>query len=272
MRVLNRFAVSAVVALGACAGKGGSGPVAPMVVDAERIIPSIEALDRVKAKCKLTIRNVRATPVTVTGFSYSFTAEDPMVESVSKKIEAKHVIEAGTTVSIELEEEMRLPIKSDGYLDLLAKRSVPVKLAGSVTFDDETSTDFVRAGSVAMPKLPKLVVFQTQAGRYEGEGVNVIFYLRLVNENPFGTVVETATYAIELEGKTVTDGTAGIGIRLVQGGAQEYEVNADIDESTFGSDYKKYLKASIIDYVVSGELTIEGITTPYSHGGTIEFD
>jgi len=41
---------------------------------------------------------------------------------------------------------------------------------------------------------------------------------------------------VYLDGKKVSEGTAGIGIRLPQGSVQEYEVNTSIDESTFGDD------------------------------------
>jgi LEA14-like dessication related protein len=163
-----------------------------------------------------------------------------------------------------------LPVGTDGYLELIRADTMPVTMTGIARFADGTTTEFSKNGAIAFPNIPQLIVYESQAAKYGDEGLDVTFYLRLVNENPFGTVVDTATYQVFLDGKMVREGTAGIGIRLPQGSVQEYEVNTSIDRASFGADYAKYLEMDAFPYEVRGEVVVGGMKVPFSHEGSIE--
>ncbi|NJK89020.1 MAG: hypothetical protein HC923_06175 [Myxococcales bacterium] len=148
---------------------------------------------------------------------------------------------------------------------------VPTLVKGTANFADGSAVSFERNGALKMPNLPKLVINDVQAGRYEDKGIDALFYLRLINENPFGVVVDSATYEVLLDDRSVREGTAGIGIRLPQGSAQEFEVSASVDENTFGKDYVRYLDMSSISYRVRGQVVVEGETLPFEYSGTLEY-
>jgi len=262
---------SVALSLGAagCAASEPAGPLEPVEVRVDRLYPTIESMEEVLVTAKIVLTNPRATAATLTAIDYTLTPESEL-EPVSGRIEVAQPLEAGQALSTEIEEAVSLPLGEEGYLELVRRNTLPIQLSGVARFGDGSTSEFSKNGAIAFPNVPELVVYESQAASYEEQGVDVTFYLRLTNENPFGTVVDRATYEVYLDGKKVSEGTAGIGIRLPQGSVQEYEVNTSIDESTFGDDYARYLDVESFPYEVKGQVVVSGMELPFSHRGTIE--
>lgn len=265
------LAAALAVSAWACAGSQPAGPLEPVGVEVDRLFPTIEGMDEVSVKAKLVLSNPREVPATLVSIEYTITPEGDL-GPVSGQLEAQQPIAPGQSLSTQVAESITLPIGSETYLQLVQLDTMPVVLEGVARFEDGTTTSFRKNGAIAFPNVPQLIVFESQAAKYGDEGLDVTFYLRLTNENPFGTVVDTASYEVLLDGKMVREGTAGIGVRLPQGSVQEYEVNTSIDASTFGADYRKYLEMDSFPYVVRGSVVVSGMKVPFSHEGTIELD
>jgi len=262
-------AVSAAGALVACAGAQPATPPPPVAVEIDRLFPTIENMGAVSVTAKVVITNPRDAAATLTGIEYTVTPEGDLAPA-SSRLDAEQSIEPGQTISTEVAASVPLPVGEAGYLDLIRANTMPVTLTGVARFSDGTTSEFTKNGAIAFPNIPELIVYESQAARYGEQGVDVTFYLRLVNENPFGVVVDTATYAVLLDGKLVREATAGIGIRLPQGSVQEYEVNTSIDQATFGDDFQKYADMDAFSYEVRGEVVVQGMKMPFVHEGTIE--
>lgn len=255
---------------GACAGGRPSGPLPAPEVQVERLVPSVDSMEQVSVTTKMTVRNPRETPVTIRAVQYSVKALEGPEWSVSNALQAGQELGSGQTVSVSLEQPIDLPAEREPYLAMLAMETIPVRMEGVLSLEDGTETPFEKRGSIAPPNMPRFVVYEAQAAVYAEEGVDVTFYLRLINENPFGVVVESAEYAIQIDGKEVAEGTAGIGVRLPAAGVQAYEVNVSIDESTWGDGWEQKMDASSLAYEMNGRLTMPNVQIPVEESGTIE--
>jgi LEA14-like dessication related protein len=256
----------------ACAS-GSKEPLAPIQVDVDRIIPATQGMRKARVRAKLTITNPRQIPVTVSKVEYLVKTEnlEPAMEGRST-LTPNSELPPESAAQVELSQDLSLPEEPEALLGALRLEEILVEMQGTIYFADGTSTSFSRKGSIAPPNLPRFVVHEAQTSIYEGEGIDVTFYLRLINENPFSVVVETASYEVVLEGKKVSEGTAGIGIRLTQGAVQEYEVSVTVDEKNFGKDWKSMLDQSSLDYEMQGKLVMEGFTVPVSKAGSVDMN
>lgn len=262
--------VAAWGAAAACAGGKPAGPLPGVKAEVERLIPSVDSMKQISVTTKMSLMNPRETEVVVESISYEVKSIEGDVISASGELQAGQALEAGKTVELTLERTIALPQDPQTYLGLLKTDTVPVMLSGVVRLADGTETSFSQRGSVAPPNLPRFIVQEAQAASYETEGIEVTFYLRLINENPFGVVVDSADYAISIDGKDVSEGTAGIGIRLAASGVQEYTVNVAIDESTYGAAYKAKMDQEKLDYVMKGQLVVSGMELPVETEGEIK--
>lgn len=253
----------------ACAGGQSAGPMPPAEVSVERLIPSVDSMREVSVTTKMTVRNPRDEPVVVEGVRYSVRSVEGPEWTVENQLQAGQSLPAGQTVQVALSQPIELPSEDEAYLETLRMDTVPVVMQGVLRLADGTETQFEKKGSIAAPNLPRFIVHDAQAAVYEEEGIEVTFYLRLINENPFSVVVESAEYAISLEGKKVSEGTAGIGVRLAAAGVQQYEVNVNVDEETFGAGYKDKMSAESLSYQMEGSLLVQGMTVPVTTSGDL---
>lgn len=261
------------LALTGCAASTPEGPAPAIEVEVDRLFPTIEGMDEVSVKAKIVLTNPRETAAVLTAIEYTVTPDpESNLAPQSGRLDVEQPLPPQQALSTEVVQTIPLPLGEEGYLDLIELNTAPVTLTGVARFADGTTTEFEKNGSIAFPNIPEIIVYESQAAKYGEEGLDVTFYLRLTNENPFGTVVDTATYEVLLDGTKVREGTAGIGIRLPQGSVQEYEVNTSIDAASFGADYTRYLDMDSFPYVVRGQVVIAGMKVPYEHRGEIELD
>lgn len=259
-------------AVAACAS-GPVEPPTPVEVTVKRMIPSTSNLSTAEMTISLQVTNPRETPVLVDGVTFELASEDEGLGlSGASNVDMGSELPAGGVATLELRQTINLPKGTEAYQAVVTRETIPVLLTGVVRFGDGTETSFSKPGTLAPPNVPTFVVHEAQAASYEGTGIDVTFYLRLINENPFGIVVENAGYEIILEGKKVREGTAGIGVRLPQSGVQEYEVATTIDASSWGKDWKQMLSKETLSYRLAGTLTVNGMDVVLDQTGTIRLN
>ncbi|MEM1023245.1 MAG: LEA type 2 family protein [Myxococcota bacterium] len=256
----------------ACAS-GSNEPLPPPEVKVERIIPSTQSLREANVRAKIRITNPRELPVTIAKVEYLVRTEnlDTPIEGRST-LTPNSELPGKSAAEVELSQDLAFPEAAEAFLAAAGKEEILVQMEGAISFGDGTSASFIRKGSIAPPNLPRFVVHEAQSSIYEGEGIDVTFYLRLINENPFSVVVENASYEIVMSGKKVAEGTAGIGIRLTQGAVQEYEVNVTVDETSFGKGWKSMLDQESLSYSMTGELVMENFNLPVEQNGSIDLN
>jgi LEA14-like dessication related protein len=117
--------------------------------------------------------------------------------------------------------------------------------------------------------LPKFTVYDAQAARYGTEGLEVTFFLRLINENVFSVTIEQVDYTVAINGKELKSESGAIGTRLPSGAGQEFEVGVVLDPKSFG-DVKTILSEGKLDYTVTAKVQVAGLELPFEFSKSIE--
>lgn len=243
----------------------------PPVVKIERLFPQPESLDASKLLVKVSIGNPQSEAVMLDSITYSVDTGD-IAGVIEGSVPIGSSIESQQLAEAEFEVEVPFP-KADpeAYVAVLGAETVPLHVKGQANFSGLGSIPFERKGAVATPSLPKFIVHDAQAARYGKEGVDVTFFLRLINENAFTVTVGEVGYKVEVYDKVLKEQTAGIGSTLVAGAAQEFEVSVVLEEKTYEGITKK-LKSGKLNYRVFGDVTVDEIEAPFEHLGEIEID
>jgi LEA14-like dessication related protein len=256
--------------LSACAGTPKAAPKAEIGIDVDRIMPLADSLDASAVEVTLLLTNPDKEPIKVTGVTYEIDTGD--VAGVLKgEADADATIESQQEVEVKFKQSIPFPEEIEAYKEILDRRTVPVKLKGQVKLSDGRVVDFARLSEVATPTLPKFVVHDAQAARYGKEGIDVTLFLRLINENVFGVMIEGVDYTVSVNGKEIKSEQAAVGVRLIAAGAQEFEVGSVLDEETLGKErVKEILAARAVSYKVTGKVEIQRLTIPFDYDGEIK--
>jgi LEA14-like dessication related protein len=252
----------------ACAGqKGGAGPQ-DVAVKVNQLFPRNTSLDASQIAVKLQLFNPRTGGVTIEKINYEIDTGD--VSGIVKgSKDGGDTLESQQTAEVEFEQSIPLPKDRDAYQKVLAGGNIPVSVKGTVHFADGSSSDFERQGSVGTPSLPKFEVTDAQAARYGSEGLDVTFFLRVINENDFSVTIEQVEYAISINGKELKKEAGAIGTRLPSGAAQEFEVSVILDPKTF-PEVKGILTEQKLDYTVAATVQVAGLEIPFEQSKGIE--
>lgn len=241
------------------------------VVKVERLFPQPDSLDASKLLVKVSVGNPRSGSITLESITYQVDTGE-VAGIVEGKVDINSAIEAGQLAEAEFAVE--IPFSTDDpetYKAQLALETIPLTVKGQANFAGLGSFPFERPGAVATPRLPKFVIQEAQAARYGDQGLDVTFFLRLINENSFTVTVSEVNYVIEIYGTKLKEQTAAIGSTLVSGSAQEFEANVVIEEKTFPGVTKK-LKSGVLDYRVVGAVTVNEVEEAFEHSGEIKVD
>lgn len=266
-RITTAAAIGA-LCLAACASQKPVKKEDDVAVRVRGLLPKNKSLDASAIAVKLELYNPRSNGVKISKIAYAIDTGEVsgVVEGTS---DGGAMLESQQTAELEFEQAIPFPEDRAQYKEVVEKGVIPVSVSGTVHFADGSSAAFEREGSVATPLLPKFVVFDAQAARYGEEGLDVTFFLRLLNENVFPVTIEQLTYAVSINGKELKSETAAIGTRLPQGAGQEFEVSVILDESKF-EGVKQILADGKFEYTVTGMLAVAGLELPFEHPGEIE--
>lgn len=254
--------------LAACASQKPVEKTEDVAVRVGGLLPKNKSLDASAIAVKLELFNPRKAGVKISKIAYAIDTGE--VSGVVKGTsDGGATLESQQTAELEFEQAIPFPEDRSRYKEVIEKGVIPVSVSGTVHFEDGSSAPFERAGSVATPLLPKFVVFDAQAARYGEEGLDVTFFLRLLNENIFPVTIQELTYTVSINGKELKSETAAIGTRLPQGAGQEFEVSVILDESKF-EGVKQILTDGKFEYAVTGKLAVAGLELPFEHPGEIE--
>jgi LEA14-like dessication related protein len=241
-----------------------------VAVGVERVLPKAESLDASAIEVTLKIVNPGSGPIKIDRIDYELDTKE--VSGVLKgSAPSSATIESQQTAEVSFTQSIPFPDDKEAYKAVIDRGTIPIEMTGSVVLGDGTKLKFEKRGAVATPTLPQFIVFDAQAARYEEHGLDVTLFLRLINENVFPVSIEGVRYTVYVEDKKIKSEQAAVGVRLLQGGAEEYEVSTILDEKTFEKGKVKALLAEgKVTYKVSGKISLPRLDIPFEHTGEIE--
>lgn len=241
-------------------------PAAPDV-RVGRLFPKPDSLKASQIAVTLEVRNPGRHPIVVHAIDYAVDTRD-VSGVLTGTVESGATLEARQLAELEFTVQIPFPKEPLLFRAVLERGTLPLTVQGNVRFEDGAVVPFERNGAVATPTFPRLIVHEVQSARYGEEGVDVTFFLRLLNENPFAVTIGNVTYTIRIEGTEAKSAQGAIGVRLAQGAAQEFEVVVIIDETTF-KNVKEILRSGRVRYGVRGHVSVGRYEQPYAHEGKI---
>jgi LEA14-like dessication related protein len=260
---------AAQLALFGCASQPvAQGPAPQVEVRVERMLPVNESLDESRLTVKLRLDNPTAAALEVKAIEYRLDTGELAGVVTGQSPGEGAVLEPGQRAEVEFSQSFPFPKEPEAFRAVIEKGSFPVTLSGAVVFADGQRVAFERLGEVVAPLLPRFVVHDAQAAQYGKSGVDVTFFLRLINENVFPITIDAVEYTLFIQGQEIKSEQGGIGTRLVAGAVQEFEVNTAITEKAPPA-LRAVFKDRRLSYEVKGKVSLARLEIPFELGGEI---
>ncbi len=129
---------------------------------------------------------------------------------------------------------------------------------------------FARSRQIRVPRLPSVKLHELDAARFSAEEANIVFYLGVVNPNPFPIGLDGLTYEATLAGKKLSEGNLGRGDEVSAAATGVFEVAVALNQETYGAEVTKLIKGLKVPYVVKGALKGDLFELPYELTGEIQ--
>jgi LEA14-like dessication related protein len=133
--------------------------------------------------------------------------------------------------------------------------------------------EFGRAREVRTPRLPSVKMQSLDAARYSDDEANLIFYLGIVNPNPFFMSVNGLDYKITVAGKELGSGTRARADKVTPSATGVYEIQHSITPATLQMDAKEVralIKRGQLPWMVEGQLRADLFAIPYKLEGVVQ--
>lgn len=259
------------LALGACSSTQKSKvDEVDVQVTVERLLPRAESLDASAIEVTLKVNNPTGKPIKIDSIQYEIDTKE-VSGVLTGTSQSGATIESVQTALVTFSKSVPFPKDKEAYQEVISRGTITADLNGDVLLGDGRKLHFARKGQVATPTLPKFVVFDAQAARYEKEGLDVTLFLRLINENVFPITIERVRYTVFVDNKKIKSEQAAIGVRLLQGAAEEYEVSTILDDKTLEKGaVKRILASGKLGYKVTGAVDITRLQIPFEYENEIE--
>ncbi len=272
MKPTRRLALLAAIALCACK----SGPEVKAGGAPEIISQDLAVAEQglTEFKLRFTGKVSSAEPAMLEKVSYELVVEQKVVKAGEEKLGI--AVPAGQPVEFALESASRY-VASAEELQAMDTRggSLLAAIRGRLTVQQGKITrelEYARSREIRVPRLPHAKVHEIDAARYSPDEANATFYLGVENPNPFPVKLGGLKYAISIAGKQLSEGVLGKGEQVSPSSTGVFETQFAINQETFGKEVGKLIKTLTLPYEVSGELTGELFTQPFTVKGDIKLN
>jgi LEA14-like dessication related protein len=153
--------------------------------------------------------------------------------------------------------------------------TILVALRGTLTVrsgQEVETLPFAASRAVRVPRMPEVVLESLDAARYSAEEVGLTLRLGVKNPNPFPLRLEQLTYALEVAGKPLEEGTLGKADTVDASATGVYPLEASVSESTWGKDVKALIAKGTLPYTLKGEVKGPLLRLPYSLEGSVKLN
>jgi LEA14-like dessication related protein len=131
---------------------------------------------------------------------------------------------------------------------------------------------FAASRSVRVPRMPEVVLESLDGARYSATEVNLTLRLGVKNPNPFPLRMDQLTYALQVGGKPLSEGTLSKADTVEASSTGVYPLEASVSPTTWGPEVKALIAKGVLPYTVKGELTGPLLKVPYSLDGTVKLN
>lgn len=245
--------VSLCGALCACSGKQGPPPEDPPFVKPGRVRTAQQTLGTFTLEFNGNVMNPTSKEITITGVRYDLTHEDEILN--------EGMLALSVTVPAGGEALVQLPIAVEYARDLeeleefLTVEKLPVLLDAVLTTHGD---DIVwgQKGFVRGPRMPTVVLGNTNAARQRHDAIAVTFFLEIHNENPFEVKIGKFSYILTLEGVEIADGIVGAKQTAPPGSNLIFEVPVGLTEENIPGLGKIVKEKNALSYKLTGKLEV----------------
>jgi LEA14-like dessication related protein len=123
-----------------------------------------------------------------------------------------------------------------------------------------------------VPRLPQVKLHELDAARFSPQEANAMFYVGVVNPNPFTIRISGVSYTLDIGGKRIAEGTIGKGEKIGPAATGVFETQVVVNEESYGPEVAKLIKSLKLPYVMRGELSGELVNEPYELKGEIKLN
>ncbi len=148
---------------------------------------------------------------------------------------------------------------------------MPILFRGELTGGGRT-VPFSVAGQVRAPRVPELRVWHIEASTYpDTKEINLVFFPRIKNANPFDIDLESIGFDLEVNGKKVIEqGVTGRNEKVPASAEAQVEIPVTLHKENF-PDVEKFLKSrSGLSYKLEGSFHIGLGEIPFDAEGPID--
>lgn len=214
-------------------------------------------------------------PSTIETAHYELVVDGKVVKAGDEKLGV--TLAPGKPVAVRLSETSRY-VADANSLKALDNRagSLLVAMRGHFEVKSEgggvSKVEFARSRNLRLPRLPKVVLKDADAGRYSPTEVNGTVYVGVMNPNPFPIKLSELSFEMRVAGTKITDGIRGQGDGVSAGATGVFEVPFSVSETTYGASAGKLIAGRNLPYEVKGELKGDLFATPYALDGELRLN
>lgn len=213
-------------------------------------------------------------PAVLEKATYELVVEEKVVKSGQQPLGKE--IAAGGQAPFELEEASRY-VASAEELSAMSERggSLLSAIRGTLFVRQGTTVHelpFARSKEIRVPRLPTVTLHELDAARYAADEASATFFIGVVNPNPFPIKLNGLKYAVEIAGKSITDGVRGAGEKVATASTGVFEVQLAVNKDTHGAEIAKLIKSLSLPYAIKGEVAGELFQVPYELTGIIKLN
>lgn len=265
-------AVAAALALAGCAGQKQVVPQAPPPELVSQDLDVQQDLTSFNLDFKGALQSQAAA--TLDRAKWEMVVEGKVVKSGEEPLGIP--LPAGEQVPFELKESSKY-VSSPEELKTISEQggSLLAALRGKLLVNQNgnlVEVPFARSREVRRPRLPSVRMQELDGARYSANEANIIFYLGVVNPNPFPLKVDELTYTVLINGKQVAEGTRARGDAINPAATGVFDVQVNVDEKSVGPEVKQLIKDLSIPWSVSGDLKGDLYSVPYTLDGVVKLN
>lgn len=179
---------------------------------------------------------------------------------------------AGQPLAFQIDETGGYGTRSDGQAPAEG-REVLVALRGTLLVrrgDRQERIAFARSKQLLRPRPPRVELRQLDGARYSDEEVNLVFFLAVVNPNPFPVRLAAFDYAISIGDKQLGEGRLAQGDQLGAGASGVFEIQLALNRETYGPQVARLIRTQTLQYRVAGEVRGDEFRNPCDLRGEVK--
>ncbi|GEM_PF-3454754 len=237
-------------------------------IEYDRIDFQNPSITSVEYKFRFVVENKNDSPVVIREVEYSFSLAD--IKIPSQKRDINLTVDAQKTGYFDIIVPVKFPEESARLEEFLSKKNADYELSG-IAKGNDFEIPIGAKYQIVLPEIPQVSVPGASISSGEKGEIGFTFDLLISNNNTFETKIDYFEYKVMIEDIPVGEGRIAELEKCPPNAQLSYTFPAKIDLSKYSIQVKKMLSQKRFNYVVEGNLGINGKAFPVSRKGYINF-